>query len=53
MRAWLIGAIVFAGSLFALVLLDAGWLGAITPAGGILLITGWLLLFRGALLDKS
>ena len=53
MRAWLAGAIIFAGSLFALVLLDAGWFGAITPAGGILLITGWVLLFRGALLDKS
>ena len=48
-----IGIIVFTGSLFALVILDKGWLGAITPAGGILLITGWLIMFRNALLAQA
>ena len=50
LRCWLVGIIVFAGSLFALVILDTSWLGAVTPAGGILLISGWLIVFRNALL---
>ena len=53
LRSWLVGIIIFTGSLFALVILDKGWLGAITPAGGILLITGWLIMFRNALLAQS
>jgi len=53
LRCWLLGLIVFAGSLFALVILDKGWLGAVTPAGGILLITGWLIVFRNALLSED
>ncbi|WP_320821654.1 DUF423 domain-containing protein [Reinekea sp.] len=36
------GAVVFAGSLFLLVLTDTPWLGAITPLGGVLLIGGWI-----------
>ncbi len=38
----LAGIIVFAGSLYALALTGIGWLGAITPIGGGLLIAGWL-----------
>ena len=53
LRAWLSGVLVFSGSLFALVILDKGWLGAVTPAGGILLTTGWLILFRTALLNSD
>ena len=53
LRCWLLGLIVFAGSLFALVILDKGWLGAVTPAGGILLVTGWLIVFRNALLSED
>lgn len=37
----LAGTLIFSGSLYALVLLDAPLLGAITPIGGVLLITGW------------
>lgn len=42
--AWLlqIGIIVFAGSLYAMTLGAPRWFGAITPIGGILMITGWL-----------
>jgi uncharacterized membrane protein YgdD (TMEM256/DUF423 family) len=43
-RAWLlifIGSVVFAGSLFALVLSGQRWWGAVTPVGGALLIAGW------------
>ena len=41
--AWLFaaGIGVFSGSLYALVLLDARWLGMITPLGGVLLMIGW------------
>jgi uncharacterized membrane protein YgdD (TMEM256/DUF423 family) len=35
------GIVVFAGSLYLLVLLDAGWLGAITPIGGLAFMAGW------------
>lgn len=37
------GAVVFAGSLYAMALTGARWLGAITPIGGVLLIAGLLL----------
>lgn len=38
-----IGVFIFSGSLLLLVLTDTGWLGAITPIGGVLMISGWLL----------
>ena len=47
--AWIVGTLVFSGSLYALVLTGIGWLGAITPLGGTLLIAGWLLLLRPVL----
>lgn len=37
-----LGALIFSGSLYLLCLLDQGWLGAITPLGGSLMILGWL-----------
>ena len=42
--AWLlqIGVIIFAGSLYAMTLGAPRWFGAITPIGGVLMITGWL-----------
>ena len=52
MRAWLAGSLIFSGSLFLLVITDQSWLGAITPAGGLLMVTGWILLFRQAILNK-
>jgi uncharacterized membrane protein YgdD (TMEM256/DUF423 family) len=41
---FLAGIVVFSGSLYALVLTDTGWLGAITPLGGVAFIVGWGLL---------
>lgn len=38
------GVLCFSGSLYGLVLLQWRWLGPVTPLGGALLITGWLLL---------
>ena len=37
------GSLIFGGTVYALALEGPRWLGAITPIGGILLITGWLL----------
>ncbi len=36
-----IGVVLFSGSLYALVLSGVGWLGAVTPLGGLCLIAGW------------
>jgi uncharacterized membrane protein YgdD (TMEM256/DUF423 family) len=43
---WLfvIGTVVFSGSLYALTLTGTRWLGAITPLGGLALLAGWLCL---------
>ena len=37
------GTVIFSGTLIILVLTDLKWLGAITPIGGLCLVTGWLL----------
>jgi uncharacterized membrane protein YgdD (TMEM256/DUF423 family) len=42
------GIIVFSGSLYLLALSDTRWLGAVTPFGGLALLTGWLCLVVGA-----
>jgi uncharacterized membrane protein YgdD (TMEM256/DUF423 family) len=42
-RSFLIGIIIFSGSLYLLVLTNTRWLGAITPIGGVAFIVGWLL----------
>ncbi len=48
-HGFLWGTVVFSGSLYLLVLLDARWLGAITPIGGTLLIIGWIVLILRSL----
>lgn len=42
--AWcfLLGIILFSGSLYVLVLSGIRWLGAITPIGGTLMVVGWI-----------
>jgi uncharacterized membrane protein YgdD (TMEM256/DUF423 family) len=42
--SFVIGIALFSGSLYALVLLDVRWLGAITPFGGVAFLVGWALL---------
>jgi uncharacterized membrane protein YgdD (TMEM256/DUF423 family) len=48
--AWcfLLGILLFSGSLYALVLSGKTILGAITPIGGLLFIAAWILLALGA-----
>lgn len=43
------GIFIFSGSLYMLTLLDIGWLGAITPVGGVAFILGWVFLFIGVI----
>ena len=40
--AFIIGILIFSGSLYALSLTGSKWLGAIAPIGGAALIIGWL-----------
>lgn len=39
--AFLLGILLFCGSLYLLALSGQHWLGAVTPIGGILFLTGW------------
>ena len=42
---FIIGILLFSGSLFILSVTRVKWLGAITPIGGVMFILGWFLLF--------
>ena len=48
--AWsfVVGMVIFSGSLYILSLTNITWLGAITPIGGVALIVGWVFLILGA-----
>lgn len=41
---FLVGILIFSGSLYLMALTGARWLGAITPIGGVAFIAGWLCL---------
>ena len=43
-NSFLAGIILFSGSLYALALTGIGWLGMITPLGGVAFLLGWLAL---------
>jgi uncharacterized membrane protein YgdD (TMEM256/DUF423 family) len=40
--AFLIGIVLFSGSLYVLAATNLKWLGAITPLGGVSFLVGWL-----------
>ncbi|MHC5011374.1 MAG: DUF423 domain-containing protein [Planctomycetota bacterium] len=44
--AFLVGGVLFSGTLYGLGLGGPRWLGAVTPIGGVALMAGWLLLAR-------
>jgi uncharacterized membrane protein YgdD (TMEM256/DUF423 family) len=52
-KLFIIGTVIFSGSLYLLTYISiAGidrlkWIGAITPIGGVILIIGWVLLAIG------
>ncbi|KZN60814.1 hypothetical protein N473_02315 [Pseudoalteromonas luteoviolacea CPMOR-1] len=43
-HAFIMGILLFSGSLYLLALTGAKWLGPITPIGGVCFIIGWLIL---------
>lgn len=49
--AWffILGSLIFSGSLYVLVFTGVKTWGAVTPIGGLLLLTGWLMLLLSAL----
>ncbi len=47
--SFVVGIVVFSGSLYTLVLSGARWMGAITPIGGVAFLVGWALLAWSAL----
>ena len=47
-RSWMIGIILFSGSLYGLALGGPRWLGPVTPLGGVAFIAGWILLIVAA-----
>ena len=46
---FLVGIVVFCGSLYVMTLTGARWLGAVTPLGGVAFIAGWIALAVAAL----
>jgi uncharacterized membrane protein YgdD (TMEM256/DUF423 family) len=46
--SFLVGIVLFSGSLYAYGLTGLKWLGAITPFGGLAFLAGWLALALGA-----
>lgn len=52
-RLFLLGILLFSGSLYLLVLANIRWLGAVTPIGGLALIAGWLLTALAAWRGRS
>lgn len=47
--AFVLGIVVFSGSLYLLSATGVRWLGAITPIGGVAFLLGWLLLLVSSL----
>ncbi|HET6779382.1 MAG TPA: DUF423 domain-containing protein [Gemmatimonadales bacterium] len=45
---FVVGTVLFSGSLYALALTGTRWLGAITPLGGVAFMLGWLCLVFSA-----
>ncbi len=50
---FLVGIVFFTGTLYAIPLTGAKWLGAIAPVGGLSLMLGWLLLAIAAFKTSS
>ncbi|HVJ88871.1 MAG TPA: DUF423 domain-containing protein, partial [Labilithrix sp.] len=47
--AFIVGAVLFSGSLYVMTLSGLRWLGAVTPFGGLAFLVGWAAVFVAAL----
>ncbi|MEO0817206.1 MAG: DUF423 domain-containing protein [Pseudomonadota bacterium] len=47
--AFILGALIFAGTLYAMALGAPRWFGAITPIGGVALLAGWAMVAIAAM----
>jgi uncharacterized membrane protein YgdD (TMEM256/DUF423 family) len=52
-RCWVVGTILFSGSLYGLALGGPRWLGPVTPFGGVALIVGWLWVIAAAVAKEE
>jgi uncharacterized membrane protein YgdD (TMEM256/DUF423 family) len=52
-RGWIVGTILFSGSLYGIAVGGPRWLGPITPLGGLALIAGWIALIAAALAKEE
>lgn len=50
---FLVGTVLFSGSLYALALTGERWLGAVTPLGGVCFLAGWIFAAMAALRSAS
>jgi len=50
---FLVGILVFSGSLYVMTLTGARWLGAITPIGGLAFLIGWACLIWAGLSTRA
>lgn len=50
---FVIGILLFSGSLYGLATVQWAWLGPITPVGGVFFIGGWVMLAMGIAKGKS
>ena len=46
---FIIGSVLFSGSIYLLVLTGQKWLGPVTPLGGLCLMLGWVALVIGVM----
>jgi uncharacterized membrane protein YgdD (TMEM256/DUF423 family) len=51
--AWILGVVLFSGSIYGIALGGPRWLGPVTPLGGLSLIAGWVLVAVAALNPKG
>ncbi|MBD3584962.1 DUF423 domain-containing protein [Salinimonas sp. HHU 13199] len=51
LAAWsfILGVLLFSGSIYLLTLAQLSWLGPVTPVGGLILMAGWILVLTAAI----
>lgn len=52
-RCWMVGTLLFSGSLYLLALGGPRWLGPVTPLGGVALLAGWACVVGAALAKEK